>query len=168
MRGALAEGRRRMKISTRGEYGMRAMVSLAREYGNGPVSLTNVAQDSSVPPAYLEQLMGALRRSGLVASTRGAHGGYELSRAPSDIRVGDVYRVLEGPVAPMECVSEIEPDDLCPLIDGCATRVVWLKVRDNIVEALDTTTLADLVEGSRRRSRSSKSVTLEAVHPSAS
>jgi Rrf2 family transcriptional regulator, cysteine metabolism repressor len=143
-----------MKVSTRGEYGMRAMVSLARAFGDGPVALTVVAHDSSVPPAYLEQLMGVLRRAGLVTSTRGAHGGYELARAPEEIRVGDVYRVLEGPVAPMECVSEVEPDDLCPLIDGCATRVVWLKVRDNIVEALDSTTLADLVAGSRRGQRS--------------
>jgi Rrf2 family cysteine metabolism transcriptional repressor len=154
-----------MKVSTRGEYGMRAMVSLARAYGSGPVALSIVAQDSAVPPAYLEQLMGSLRRAGLVASTRGAHGGYQLSRAPEDIRVGDVYRVLEGPVAPMECVSEIEPDDLCPLIDGCATRVVWLKVRDNIVEALDSTTLADLIAGSRRGRRTSPAAPLETAQP---
>jgi Rrf2 family transcriptional regulator, cysteine metabolism repressor len=145
---------------------MRAMVSLAREYGRGPVALTNVARDSSVPPAYLEQLMGVMRRAGLIVSTRGAHGGYELSRAPEDIRVGDVYRALEGPVAPMECVSEVEPDDICPLLDGCATRVVWLKVRDNIVEALDSTTLADLVEGSRARKRLVDAVIpLEPAHP---
>ena len=154
-----------MKVSTRGEYGMRAMVSLAREYGNGPIALTNVAQDSAVPPAYLEQLMGVMRRAGLIVSTRGAHGGYELARPPAEIRVGDVYRVLEGPIAPMECVSEVEPDELCPLLDGCATRVVWLKVRDNIVEALDSTTLADLVEGSRpRRPRPDASAPLETVH----
>jgi Rrf2 family protein len=127
------------------------MVALAREYGKGPVALTSVAHDSSVPPAYLEQLMGVLRRAALVASTRGAHGGYQLARAPQDIRVGDIYRVLEGPVAPMECVSEVEPDEQCPLIEGCATRVVWLKVRDNIVEALDSTTLADLLAQSRPR-----------------
>jgi len=140
-----------MKISTRGEYGMRAMVALARQYGNGPVALTAVAQEASVPAAYLEQLMGVLRRAGLVSSTRGAHGGYALARGPEAITTGEVYRVLEGPVAPMECVSEVEPDDLCPLIDGCATRVVWLKVRDNIVEALDSTTLADLIGAARAR-----------------
>ena len=144
---------------------MRAMVALAREYGNGPVALTSVAHDSAVPAAYLEQLMGALRRAGLVASTRGAHGGYQLSRAPEDIRVGEVYRVLEGPVAPMECVSEVEPDDQCPLIDGCATRVVWLKVRDNIVEALDSTTLADLIAQSRpRRARAASAATVDAAN----
>jgi Rrf2 family protein len=140
-----------MKVSTRGEYGMRAMVALARQYGNGPVALTTVAQEATVPAAYLEQLMGVLRRSGLITSTRGAHGGYALARAPEGITAGEIYRVLEGPVAPMECVSEVEPEDLCPLIDGCATRVVWLKVRDNIVEALDSTTLADLIASSRPR-----------------
>jgi Rrf2 family transcriptional regulator, cysteine metabolism repressor len=140
-----------MKVSTRGEYGMRAMVSLAKMYGEGPVPLSTIATDSSVPPAYLEQLIGQLRRSGLVVSTRGVNGGYELSRAPEDIRVGEVYRVMEGPVAPMVCVTEdMEPtEDLCPMIDGCATRLVWIKVRDGIVEALDSTTLGDLVHQKR-------------------
>jgi DNA-binding IscR family transcriptional regulator len=97
--GAIAKGRRRLKVSTRGEYGMRAMVALARQYGNGPIALSTVAHDSTVPAAYLEQLMGVLRRSGLVHST----------------------------------------------------RVVWLKVRDSIVEALDSTTLGDLIEGGKTR-----------------
>ena len=134
-----------MKVSTRGEYGVRAMVSLAKHYGSGPISLVAIAQDSSVPSAYLEQLIAPLRRAELVSSTRGAQGGYELSRAPASIRVGDVYRVMEGPVAPMDCVSEDESDQTCPLIVGCETRPVWLKVRDSIIEALDSTTLEDLV-----------------------
>jgi Rrf2 family transcriptional regulator, cysteine metabolism repressor len=141
---------------------MRAMVSLAREYGNGPLALSGVAQDSSVPAAYLEQLLGALRRSGLVVSTRGAHGGYALARAPHEILIGEIYRVLEGPVAPMECVSEVEPDEQCPLIDGCATRVVWLKVRDSIVEALDSTTLDDLLSQSRPPRVQSRPVAVDA------
>lgn len=139
-----------MKISTRGEYGVRAMVALAHHYGTGPMSITAVAKESSVPPAYLEQLIGPLRRAGLVESKRGAHGGYQLSRPPEAIRIGDVYRVMEGPVAPMDCVSEDPADQTCPLIDGCETRPVWIKVRDSITEALDSTTLEDLVSGSRR------------------
>lgn len=140
-----------MKVSTRGEYGMRAMVELSRHFGSGPTSLTTVAQSSSVPPAYLEQLIGPLRKAGLVISKRGAHGGYELARDPAEINIGEIYRVLEGPVAPMECVSEEEPEELCPLIDGCATRLAWMKVRDSIVDVLDSTTLADLLEDSRQR-----------------
>ncbi len=140
-----------VKISSRGEYGVRAMVALARNYGDGPVSLASVAKDSSVPPAYLEQLIAPLRKAGLVESKRGARGGYQLSRPPTAIRVGEVYRVMEGPVAPMVCVSEDPADQTCPLIEGCETRPVWLKVRDSIAEALDSTTLADLVDPRKAR-----------------
>lgn len=134
-----------MKVSTRGEYGVRAMVALAHHYGGGPMSITEIAKESSVPTAYLEQLIAPLRRAGLVESKRGAHGGYTLSRKPEEVRIGDVYRVMEGPVAPMECVSEDLTEQTCPLIDGCETRPIWLKVRDSIAEALDSTTLADLI-----------------------
>lgn len=134
-----------MKVSTRGEYGLRAMVSLARMFGRGPLPLTVIAQDSAVPLAYLEQLMLPLRRAGLVISTRGAHGGYQLARPPEEVKVGEIYRVMEGPIAPMDCVREDADDDTCPMIEGCATRIVWLKLRDSILEVLDSTTLADLL-----------------------
>ena len=140
-----------MKISSRGEYGVRAMVALAHHYGSGPMCVAAVARASAVPPAYLEQLIGPLRKAGLHESKRGAQGGYQLSRPPASIRVGDVYRVMEGPVAPMDCVSEDPADQTCPLIEGCETRPVWLKVRDSIVEALDSTTLADLMDQGRAR-----------------
>lgn len=139
-----------MKVSTRGEYGVRAMVALAHHYGDGPMSIAEIARQSSVPPAYLEQLIAPLRRADLVMSKRGARGGYVLARGPEHIRVGDVYRVMEGPVAPMDCVSEDIADQTCPLIDGCETRPVWLKVRDSIIEALDSTTLADLAKDPAR------------------
>ena len=143
-----------MKVSTRGEYGVRAMVALAHHYGGRPMSISAVAKESSVPPTYLEQLIAPLRKAGLVASTRGAHGGYVLARPPETVRIGEVYRVMEGPVAPMDCVSEDPADQTCPLIDGCETRPVWLKVRDSIVDTLDSMTLADLVaDGKRRRER---------------
>lgn len=134
-----------VKVSSRGEYGVRAMVALAHHYGHGPMSISAVAKASSVPTPYLEQLIGPLRRAGLVESKRGAQGGYSLSRSPDLVRVGEVYRVMEGPVAPMECVSEDVTEQICPLIDGCETRPVWLKMRDAIVESLDSMTLADLI-----------------------
>jgi Rrf2 family cysteine metabolism transcriptional repressor len=140
-----------MKVSSRGEYGVRAMVSLARHYGDGPMSIAAVAKESSVPSSYLEQLIGPLRRAGLVESRRGSQGGYTLARSPELVRVGEVYRVMEGPVAPMDCVSENIADQTCPLIDGCETRPVWLKVRDSIAMTLDSMTLADLVSQSRAR-----------------
>jgi Rrf2 family protein len=148
-----------MKVSTRGEYGVRAMVALAHHYGDGPMSITEIARQSSIPPAYLEQLIAPLRRASLVESKRGARGGYVLAREPGAIRIGDVYRVMEGPVAPMDCVSEDAADQTCPLIDGCETRPIWLKVRDSIVDALDSTTLADLAK-KPVRSRTEESDTL--------
>lgn len=140
-----------MRVSSRGEYGVRAMVALAKHYGQGPMSIAAMAKESSVPPAYLEQLIGPLRRAGLVESKRGARGGYQLSRAPELMRVGEVYRVMEGPVAPMECVSEDESEQTCPLIMGCETRPVWLKMRDAMVETIDSITLADLINQARSR-----------------
>ncbi|CAN5836207.1 Rrf2 family transcriptional regulator [soil metagenome] len=141
-----------MKVSTRGEYGVRAMVTLAHHYGGGPLSIAVMAKESSVPYAYLEQLIVPLRKAGLVESKRGAQGGYLLTRPPELVRVGEVYRVMEGPVAPMDCVSEDPADQTCPLIEGCETRPVWMKVRDSIVDVLDSMTLADLVsQGQARR-----------------
>ena len=139
-----------MKVSTRGEYGVRAMVALAKNYGNGPMSIAAISRASSIPTAYPEQLIGPLRRAELVESKRGAQGGYLLARAPELIRIGDVYRVMEGPVAPMDCVSEDESQQTCPLIDGCETRPVWLRMRDAITDALDSITLQDLIDGNPR------------------
>lgn len=136
-----------MKVSTRGEYGVRAMVSLAHRFGEGPMSIAEIARQTNIPPAYLEQLIAPLRRAELVISKRGARGGYVLSREPQNIRVGDVYRVMEGPVAPMDCVSEDVDDQNCPLIENCETRPMWIKLRDAMTEALDSTTLADLASG---------------------
>src|SRR5690606_6911046 len=119
-----------MKVSTRGEYGVRAMVSLAHRFGECPMSIAEIARQTNMPPAYLEQLIAPLRRAELVNSKRGARGGYVLAREPENIRIGDVYRVMEGPVAPMECVSEDLDDQNCPLIENCETRPMWLKLRD--------------------------------------
>lgn len=126
------------------------MVALARHHGQGPMSIAAMSKASSVPMPYLEQLIGPLRRAGLVESTRGARGGYRLTRDPDAVKVGDVYRVMEGPVAPMECVSEDITEQTCPLIEGCETRPVWLRMRDAIAETLDSTTLADLIRDAPR------------------
>jgi Rrf2 family cysteine metabolism transcriptional repressor len=127
------------------------MVALAKNYGQGPMSISAVSKASSVPMPYLEQLIGPLRRAGLVESKRGARGGYQLTRDPHDVVVGEVYRVMEGPVAPMDCVSEDISEQTCPLIDGCETRPVWLRMRDAIIMTIDSTTLGDLIDQSPRR-----------------
>ena len=122
------------------------MVELARSYGQGPLPLAEVSRLQNISLAYLEQIVAPLREAGLVASTRGAHGGYHLAREPQAITVGDVLRALEGPIALVQCVSEARQGDRCEREEVCLTRTVWEKVRDSIVTALDSTTLADLIE----------------------
>ncbi|MEA2641784.1 MAG: hypothetical protein QOF51_3178, partial [Chloroflexota bacterium] len=95
-----------LEVSERAHYGLRAMTELARAYGQGPVALTRIAEAEHLPAGYLEQLAMPLRRAGLIEGHRGAHGGYELVRAPSEVTVAAVMRALEGPIAPVECLAE--------------------------------------------------------------
>jgi Rrf2 family transcriptional regulator, cysteine metabolism repressor len=122
------------------------MVQLGRHFGTGPASLAEIAAEEDLPRAYLEQLVVNLRGSGLVVSTRGAHGGYELARPPSEISMSDVLRALEGPIAPMICATD-DPEHatLCDRSSRCTVNVLWVRVRDAITGALDSMTLADLV-----------------------
>lgn len=121
------------------------MVELARHHGTGPISLAEMADHESLPRPYLEQLVVSLREANLVTSTRGAHGGYELARAPQDIKMGEVLRALEGPIAPMVCASE-DPAHagICERTGFCNVNHLWLTVRSAISTALDSITLADL------------------------
>ncbi len=122
------------------------MVQLARHYGTGPASLAGIAAEEDLPRAYLEQLVVSLRDAGLVASTRGAHGGYELTREPEAISMSVVLRALEGPIAPMICATD-DPEHAvtCDRSARCTVNVLWVRVRDAITGALDSMTLADLV-----------------------
>jgi Rrf2 family protein len=121
------------------------MMDLARHYGEGPQPLSDVARHESLPAPYLEQLAGKLRRAGLVISAQGAHGGYRLTRTPKEITVGDVLRVLEGPISPMICATEGETELTCERQVFCSANVVWERVRDSVAQALDSLTLQDLV-----------------------
>lgn len=152
-----------MRVSTRGEYGVRAMVALAKHYGSGPVSVAVIAKESSVPYAYLEQLIVPLKKADLVTSRRGAHGGYQLARAPEQVQIGQIYRAMEGPIAPMECVSEDLAEQICPLIPNCETRPVWLLVRDSIAQAVDSITLADLLKDGPRSATGERTLTSSGV-----
>jgi Rrf2 family protein len=133
-------------FSTKGEYGVRMMVQLGRHYGRGPASLAEMAAEEDLPRAYLEQLVVNLREAGLVTSTRGAHGGYELARPPAAISMTEVLRALEGPLAPMLCASE-DPEHalVCDRSTRCTVNLLWVRVRDAVAGALDSMTLADLV-----------------------
>ena len=137
-----------MKLSTKGRYGVTAMYDLAMNSGKGPISLKSVAIRQGISEHYLEQLMGQLRRAGLVKSTRGAQGGYLLIKDPSEITVGDIIRVMEGPIAPVDCLlSEGTVDnEYCSKAANCVTRTVWQKVGESIEGVLDSISLGDLCE----------------------
>ena len=141
----LFHGSGAVSFSTKGEYGVRLMFQLARHYGSGPASLAEIALEEDLPRAYLEQLVMSLRDAGLVYSTRGARGGYELARDPAEIRMSDVLRSLEGPIAPMICASE-DPEHAttCARSARCTVNVLWVRIRDAIAGTLEGMTLADL------------------------
>jgi Rrf2 family protein len=124
-----------LKISTKGRYGLTIMMELAAKFGEGPTSLKSIAERNQLSEHYLEQLVAPLRNAGLVKSIRGAYGGYVLSREPESITAGDVIRILEGPISPVDFTEEDDP----------AKRDLWLRIRDSIANVLDSTTLADLV-----------------------
>lgn len=133
-----------MKLSTRSEYGLRAMVELAGAYGSGPVALADIARAQGLSEGYLEQIIAPLRRAGLVLATRGVKGGYALAAIPSTITAGQIIRALEGPLDLIECASEYGSESSCKRELACGSRRLWLKLRDSIVDVLDSTTLADL------------------------
>lgn len=137
-----------MRFSARGEYGVRVMVELARHHGDGPLSLADIATQEGLPLAYLEQIIGDLRHAGLVVARRGRRGGYQLTRSPETISMSEIVRPLEGGISPMVCIPDDphEPDIIhCVHQDYCTTRVLWIKVRDSIINTLESTMLADLV-----------------------
>ncbi|HYF82780.1 MAG TPA: Rrf2 family transcriptional regulator [Clostridia bacterium] len=132
-----------MILSTKGRYGLKMMYEFALNYGTGPMSLKEVAQKQQLSETYLEQLIAHLKKAGLVTSVRGAQGGYELIRKPEEITVGEIIRVLEGPLAPSECVIDDEPE--CSKADFCVTRLIWEKIMDSINNVIDSITLNDMV-----------------------
>ena len=135
-----------MKLSTRGRYGVKAMFDLATNQQNGPVPLKSIAERQNLSEAYLEQLFASLRKAGLVKSVRGAHGGYLLADEAENITIGQILRTLEGTVAPVECVDDMNKIGECPDADSCVTRFIWEKIRDSISEVVDSITLQDMIE----------------------
>jgi Rrf2 family protein len=135
------------QLSKRTQYSLRAMYALARGYGKGPVLISTLADEEAIPKKFLEQILLALKSSGLVGSKKGKGGGYSLVRSPEKITVADVIRLMEGPLAPLPCASEtrFRKCDECVDIETCGTRIVMRQVRDAIADILDSTTLADVI-----------------------
>src|SRR5690242_13871556 len=126
-----------MKVSTRVHYGLRAMTELARSFREDRLlSIAEIARNEGLPVAYLEQLVGELRRSGRLEGTRGGRGGYRLARAPEGITVGEIYRVLEGEVAPVDCTAVDYLPGSCDREPLCLSRGIWAQVQAAILSVL--------------------------------
>jgi len=131
-----------MKISTKGRYGIRLMLSLAINYEKGTLSLKTIAKEQEISEKYLEQIINPLTKADLVKSFRGAQGGYTLSRNPKDISVGEILQVLEGSLSPVACVDS----PTCPNSDNCVSLSLWRRMKDALDEVVDNTTLDSMAQ----------------------
>ena len=145
-----------MIFTTKAEYGVRLLVELGRQGSGQPVSLMAISDSEGLPLAYLERIVALLKKADLVESTRGAHGGYRLTRGPEAITMDEVVLALEGAVAPMSCFVDDSQEGrvLCSHVDDhghlCATKLLWTRVQGGVIKALAHTTLAELVAFSER------------------
>ena len=137
-----------MKLSTKGRYGTRALLELALHQEEEPVLLKDIAQRQQISQRYLEHLITPLVAGGIVRSTRGARGGVMLAKAPKDIKLIEAIRLLEGSIAPTDCINNPE---VCNRSASCVTRDVWCELEKAMSQVLETTTLQDLVERQKRK-----------------
>jgi Rrf2 family protein len=132
-----------MKLSTKGRYGTRALLEMARHYGEGPMLLKDIAERQQISLQYLEHLIGPLVGAGLVKTTRGFKGGVWLARPPADIKLSEAMQILEGDITPVECINN---PGACTRSRTCATRDVWDEMKQAMYGVLESTTLDDLVK----------------------
>ena len=132
-----------MRLSTKGRYGARLMQQLALNYENGPMLLKDIAKKEDISEGYLEHLIPSLKSARLIISTRGAHGGYSLTKPPYEITLKEVVEALEGPLSPVEC---IEAPSVCQRAQFCVTRDIWKELGDRISQTLNSITLGDMVK----------------------
>ena len=132
-----------MKLSTKGRYGLRALIDLALYSENETVSIASISARQNISESYLEQLIAKLKRAGLVESIRGAAGGYRLARSAEEISVGDILRALEGNLTPIECPA-LEAESECVKESSCVTKVVWKRIDDALKDAVDNISLQEL------------------------
>ncbi len=138
-----------MKLSTKGRYGLRALIDLAVHSEREPVSISSISARQNISERYLEQLVGKLKRAGIVKSVRGVQGGYQLAKEAEDISVGEVLRALEGSLEAVECPG-LKEEQGCEEADFCVTKYVWKRINDSITNAVDEITLKQLVTESKK------------------
>ena len=137
-----------MRMSTKGQYGTRALVDLAQRYGKGPILVKDIAKRQGISQHYLEHLFIRLIAAGMLKSTRGAKGGFALARPPEQIKVSEVIELMEGSLAPVSCVDDPKA---CTRTSSCVMREVWSEMKAAMSGVLESTTLQSLVE--RQRSK---------------
>ncbi len=137
-----------MKLSTRGRYGTRALLDLALHQGQGTVLLKDIAQRQRISLRYLEHLITPLIAAGMVRSTRGPRGGVSLVKPPEEIKLGEIIQLLEGSLAPVDCVNNL---GICSRSAFCVTRDVWDELKKAMNGVLESTTLQDLVERQKEK-----------------
>ena len=138
-----------MKLSTKGRYGLRALIDLAQFSEVEPVSIGSIAARQGISERYLEQLMALMKKAGLIKSIRGAGGGYVLAKDARDISVGDVLRALEGNLEPVECPAFQENGEGCEASGSCVTKYVWKKINESINQTVDEMKIDTLVSESK-------------------
>jgi Rrf2 family protein len=138
----------KMKLSTRGRYGVRLMLELALHYGEGPVLLRDIAGRQAISEKYLWHLINPLKTMGLIKSIRGAHGGYVLAKEPAEINLRDILLILEGSLCLVDCVDNPAS---CDRSDTCITRDIWSETSKNMSQTLESVTLEKMVERQRNK-----------------
>ena len=145
-----------MRLTRKGEYALRAMIVLARRHGAGPIRIQEVATAERIPRKFLEQILLELRHAGLVHSKRGAGGGYYLARGPETISFAEIVRTIDGPLAPLSCVSSHAPER-CDHQETCGLYSVMLEARDAVADVMENATLKDACRREARARESSSS-----------
>lgn len=139
-----------MKLSTKGRYGLRAVLDLAVHADEDTVALSQIAERQGISINYLEQLISKLKKAGIVTGIRGAQGGYKLAIPAEEISVGVILRALEGNLNPVDCSEVNKSDGICSSSDSCVTKYVWKRISDSINDAVDSIKLSELVSESKR------------------
>lgn len=133
-----------LRLSTKGQYGVRAMYEIARGYPGHPVTIKEISDEQAVSVPYLEQILNKLRKAGLIRSVKGPGGGYLLNKGPEEISIASIVSELEGPVAITSCLN---PEEGCIRVDNCVTHLLWKALGEQIEAFLETITLQNLMSG---------------------
>jgi Rrf2 family cysteine metabolism transcriptional repressor len=144
-----------MRFSAKAEYGVKAILELATQPGREPVQVRNIAKNQGLPVRFLEQVMSALKKAGLVESVRGAQGGYLLNRSPKEISLGDVLKAIDGQMTEMRCISD-RKQPKCEDAGNCVVQDVWAEVKHSFINILNSISLQDICDRKRQKERQRK------------